>query len=280
MQTSTIGRALEIDDWGRDEELGGATSVAVFRRVGDGGVKEREEKARKILKDLALEEEGHELLVTHQHSAHSSSRKPRPFNEIGEKITAKMEEVREAFMRVEELWFEQEISTMCGGWIEVFVRAVEESDTLILKRDGPDMKRGRTMWVVELIGGVTQPRVLWPPEGSPSGSRDRENSVDYIPPDWIPEESDSEEGDWEGSTGADGDVSRDASDSESVDVENPPWRQTWHKEEPEEDGWSSDPDWARNSWGQTGKPSASKIPQSSSGSTNGWDGDESDDTTS
>jgi len=42
---------------------------------------------------------------------------------------------------------------MCGGWIEMLVRAVEGSPDLNLKRDSDGMRQGRCMWNVELIGG-------------------------------------------------------------------------------------------------------------------------------
>jgi hypothetical protein len=278
VKMSSVGRALEVDDWGRDEGLGGATSVAVFRRLDKPG---RERKGRDVLKALALRGGSHELLAESTHTPHPSSTQPRSLKDIAEGVKATMEAFREAFMRVEELWFERDIAVLCGGWIELLVRAVEESESLVLKRDGEGTKQDRGTWVVELVGGVTSPKDLWPPEG--------DKSVDYIPADWIPGEEDveSSEGEWGGSTDMEGDVSWNGSDDEE-DVERPEsaagwahgeWDSTQYK--PESDAWGKAPDvnWANRGWNQEDL-SAETVPPSSGSSTTGWDGDESDDTTS
>ena len=77
-------------------------------------------------KDIGLDGTPHEALATHKHLAHPASMKPTSLEDIAQKVKSKMEEYREGFIRVEELWFEQEIAVMCGGWIEMLVRAVEE----------------------------------------------------------------------------------------------------------------------------------------------------------
>ncbi|KAF9466620.1 hypothetical protein BDZ94DRAFT_1127426, partial [Collybia nuda] len=219
VQVSSIGRALEIDEWGRDEELGGATSVAIFRRRDKS---DREKRGRDVLKALALESEAHELLAEHTHVPHPSAQKPKTLEEIGEGIRATMEGFREAHMRVEELWFERDIAILCGGWIELLVRAVEESEALLLKRDGDEGKtrQDRGTWVVELVGGVTSPKDLWLSEG--------DKSIDYIPVDWIPGEGEKEssEDEWGGSTDMEGDISWNGSDDED-DIARPESAAGW-----------------------------------------------------
>ncbi|KAF5372775.1 hypothetical protein D9615_010138 [Tricholomella constricta] len=268
VQVSTVGRAVEVDEWGRDAELGGATSVAIFRRR---DLKNREEKGRAALRALRLNTEPHKLLANHKHFAHPSSEKPKPLEEIGLGVKAKMEEFREGFMRIEDLWFEREIAVLCGGWIEVLVRAVEICEFLVLKRDGEEKgKRGN--WVVELVGGITEPKNMWPTEG--------ETSIDHIPVDWIPgEEPESSEEDWAGSTDMEGDVSWNDSEGED-DMEE---RGTigWSR-----DGWGTmdekdieatgNAGWGAGGWTQGYLPD---IPNTGDISTAGWDGDESDKTT-
>lgn len=268
VQMSAVGRALEVDPWGRDDELGGASSAVLFIRLDNYDGVERERRGRATLKTLSLDAEPHELLAVHKHIAHPSARQPKPLGEIAAAVKAKMEEFREAFMRVEEIWFERDIAVLCGGWIEVLVRAVEESDDLHLKREGDEIKNRRTMWVVELVGGVTNPQVLWPAEG--------DTSLDYIPVDWTPGEGpydSSEDGE---STGAEGDVSWNNSEEEDEETDRP--HEDWSSRswgETQLEGQDTDPD----GWNHSAATKRGKVHNSSSSSTAGWDGDESDDST-
>ena len=263
---TSVGRAMESDEWGRDDELGGATSVAVFKRLEN---ETRETRGREVLKTLQLPGGPHELLAKQYHIAHPRSGKPKLLKEIGDIVKAKMEDFREAFMMVEELWFERDIAIACGGWIELLIRAVEESDFLALKRDGEGMKQDRTRWVIELVGGVSNQVSLWPIEG--------DGSLDHIPVDWIPGEGEtgSSEGEWElGSTDMEGDVSWNGSEDDD------------DSEQPESGGLIS------GGWGMLKESENDKttdhgwnavmsrrMHHSVASSTTGWDGDESDDTT-
>lgn len=268
-QISSVGCAVEVDEWGRDAELGGATSVAIFRRC---ELEHREQKGRKTLQALGLKPTAHELLAHHKHSAHPSSQKPGTLEEIGLSVKAKMEEFREGFMRVEDLWFERDIAVLCGGWIELLIRAVENCEFLVLKRDVEEMKSKRNNWVVELIGGVTQAKDLWATEG--------ETSIDHIPLDWIPGEAEAEssEEDWSESTEMDGDVSWNDSEGDD-DTEGPDSMEWSHGAWDHVEG-NETRETKNTGWGETGwtRGELSDVPHSGGNSTAGWDGDESDDT--
>ncbi|PFH48761.1 hypothetical protein AMATHDRAFT_109204, partial [Amanita thiersii Skay4041] len=178
---SSLGRAVEADEWGRDEELGGATQVAIFRRLDTLSSTEREKKAREIVSKAGTENEPHKLLAHHHHPAHSSSTKPKSLKEIGDAVEAKMKEFKVPFIRLEEMWFEHDIAVMCGGWIEYLGRAAEESDNLSLNK-GDGIRKERTAWTIELkeFTGMVYPSEEWPTEGT---------SVDWMPPDdWMPDE--------------------------------------------------------------------------------------------
>ncbi|KAG6902859.1 hypothetical protein C0995_010744 [Termitomyces sp. Mi166 len=265
VKVSSVGRPIEVDVWGRDAELGGASSVAVFRRREMDG---REKKGRDVLRALRLNTEPHELLAHHKHLAHTDSGKPRSLEEIGLKIKEKMEEFREGVMRVEELWFEQDIAVLCGGWIEILIRAVEQSDLFVLKKIGEGMRDRRADWTVELVGGVAQSKEYW--------SKGGDTGMDTIPFDWISGgEAESSEGEWGGSTDMDGDVSRNESEGEDDLEDLIHWSQRNHWEKTGEDtdkpsGWSSTIGWA--------KVDDSDISNSGEISTAGWDGDKSEDT--
>jgi len=182
-----------------------------------------------------------------------------------------MEDYRLAFMRMEELWFEPDIGPMCGGWIEVLVRAVEESPDLNLKRDFDGVRKGRSMWNVELIGGI-----------SSSGDSGSESVDDDIPEDWIPGETpysftfpgEVSDSDVDLSTGNDGDVSDGEGDDEwesgrtSHDTFTVPNEKDTHTT-----SWGV----GNGVWGGGGGNWDVRIPLSAN-STGGWDGDESEET--
>lgn len=284
VEYTSIGRALETDPWGRDDELEGATSVAVFRRRDDTGNETREQRGRTIIQSLTPSGTSHEPLALYIHEADPAAKSPRPLDEIANFVKSKMEEYREVFMRLEELWFEPDIATMCGGWLEFLVRAVEHSDFLKLKRDVDGVqKRQRSMWNVELIGGV--PYNPWEAEVN--------TSVDFIPMDWIPGEGPHDTGDDsdpDESTGAEGDVSANTSDNEADDSDSDAATRRWKGKA----AWTSLVDTGSDGHTQSGWTSSgtdwgnykgtefewSDVPQSAKSSATGWDGDESGDTTS
>jgi small RNA 2'-O-methyltransferase len=150
---STIGYAMEKDEWGRDEQLGGATQVAEFRRRnGEAFAKARAEKSQAWLeKANALPE--HRLLATHHHAIHPKSRQPVSSHEIGDAVKSVMVSRREVFTRMEDFWF-TDISVLCGGWIELLTQAIEGHAQLKLHKE--DETKRRT-WRVELVGGVQSP---------------------------------------------------------------------------------------------------------------------------
>ncbi|KAG9224607.1 hypothetical protein CCMSSC00406_0002242 [Pleurotus cornucopiae] len=309
---SSVGRACEEDPYGRDDALGGASQVAAFRQKEN--FEGKREEARKLVdemwKDLetkGIHREAHRLLKADIHPAHPSSRKPVAIDAIGEAVKARMEEEREAFVRFEELWFDPEISTLCGGWIEFLLQGVDKSPHLLLQRDGR-----QNTWMVELIGG---PRDTKPPiwsQGAPDGApsltlsdnhnewdeyQDGERSVDLIPSDWIPGQ--------EGSCYGEGESSEDAKDWESTAAEGDV---SWNgsevgddrMDEDDEAGWGSGRGWnlidSRRGWGMDslhdeeiqakfgkgkGKDKSNDKDETLSGSgtsTAGWDGDASEDT--
>ena len=204
---SSVGRAMERDEWGRDEELGGASQVAAFRRTEGKDSAEKRAAKSKDAAERASNRPKHQLLTAQLHEAHPCSQKPAPSHVIGEAVRLKMETNREIFMRLEELWFEQDIAILCGGWIELLVDAVEENEKLTLHKDEPQ----RRSWRVELRDGVENPRDFWPTEDT--------NSPDYFPSDYFPEDPPNSLLSEAESSGTDGDISADNSGDEEEDGE-------------------------------------------------------------
>ncbi|KAF7327983.1 hypothetical protein MKEN_00378800 [Mycena kentingensis (nom. inval.)] len=207
-----IGRPLEDDPWGRDEELGDASFVVSFRRK--DGVVDRADKARRVLEALKLDGKPHELLATHHHEAHESAGKPGSTDAIAAMVKTKMEELRDAIVPLEQLWFDPAVSTLCGGFIEVLIRAVEESAGLTLLRP----TEGSKEWSIEIVGGIKDAMGSFWTEGF----AEADCSLDLIPDGWMPGQDPDdgyEEEDTESSslstTGADGDASWNGSQSEN-----------------------------------------------------------------
>ncbi|THV07241.1 hypothetical protein K435DRAFT_742234 [Dendrothele bispora CBS 962.96] len=308
LELGDIGRAAEQDAWGRDDELGGASLVATFRRIDGDRSPDRnglERKARELVKTLLEQSEGsmiaeHELLVEHFHAAHEQAKEPLSMEEIGDVVKAKMEESRQSFMRLDELWFERDVSLACGGWIEVLIKAVESYEGLVLKKDARaegaltpsaenNVVRQRELWAVEIIGGSGHPRMLWP---STEEAVDQDRSMEYLPPDFNPEEEYKSEydytfssGEGDSSTGADGDISW-SEDDDTTDESVSGWRNSpWlNKPDPNnQEFWNDGFEDEKNPWAEGNAVKISREAGhtiSSSSSTAGWDGDESDDTTS
>lgn len=228
VEISGVGRAVEPDPWDREQELGDASSVACFRKDNTAQQDaERERRARDVIEKLALPIKPHELHTRHAHEPHSSAGKPRSLQEIAAAVVEKMESYNEAFMRMEELWFEPDVSSTCGGWIELLVRAIEECEDLDLQKEA-DIGNNRSRWIVQRIGALTNPISPCPEEG--------ESSLNYIPPEWEPEES-------EESTGADGDVSWNNSELDTEDENNIGWTKAFVQTKTSwVTGWGSDED--------------------------------------
>ncbi|KAG2067475.1 hypothetical protein BDR04DRAFT_1105001 [Suillus decipiens] len=150
VDTTTVGRAQEKDEWGRDEELGGASQVAVFRRLeGEAWATTREEKSASV-KERSKSEKEHHLLKTHHYDAHVRAGKRGSAEEIAKAVLDKFDEWEEVDLRLEEIWFVEEIGAICGGWFEVLIEAIEGSAKFDLQRS-KGQRRGD--WVVLVVGG-------------------------------------------------------------------------------------------------------------------------------
>lgn len=146
---ATIGHAQEKDDWGRDEELGGASQVALFRRL-DGEVRVTMREENSVwMRDRSKSQIEHRLLAVHHHDAHFRAGQRISAEEIVEAVVNMFGEWGEAELRLEELWFVEDIGVMCGGWVEVLIEAIEGSAKLRLQRS-TNQRRGD--WPVLLVG--------------------------------------------------------------------------------------------------------------------------------
>lgn len=140
----------EDDPWGgRDEQLGFATQVALFRRRdGDKFDELRKDAWKEAAASIATPtkpSEGHELLITHHHKAVRNAGKPQSPEEIGALVASEMKRWGEPSMSVEKLWQSLTIACACGGFLHVLLEAVELDSTLQLV---PDSSCRRSEWTV------------------------------------------------------------------------------------------------------------------------------------
>ncbi|KAL0579318.1 hypothetical protein V5O48_002716 [Marasmius crinis-equi] len=313
IELADIGRAYEVDEWGRDEELGGATLVATFQRK-QGVIHEMQTQAREVIRVLQQQGTGaqdkgddeddggetsttqpdlvdHQLLVSYQHPAHDQARKPIAASEIREIVKGRMEEYRESFMRLEDLWYERDIGIACGGWVEVLIKALlEPNDLLTLKQDGDatglNVQRQRELWKAEVLGdpNASNKRMLWP--STEEGMDENEKSIEYMPADWNPEEDYRSEYEDRGYHTASSSASGEGGDGDISWNEDEGKAPTWGTGDSQWNmkiGSSTGDGWGMNEesggWDEelNKRKKFERLPSNAS-STTGWDGDESDDT--
>lgn len=147
-----VGRADEVDPWGRDDELGYASQVAIFRRMEGGEYAELRKQAWMQAKKSILtikEEMHHELMAMHEYKRHPSANCPLSLGAVGALVEEKMRQYGEPAMTVDELWRIVDISAACGGYLCILVEAIEASDSLLLS---PEEGVRRSEWSVRCEG--------------------------------------------------------------------------------------------------------------------------------
>lgn len=166
-----VGKAREIDEWGRDDALGWASQVAAFTRIEDKAWA----KKRADLWEVSEHEPStsssqgvYTLFASHQHPVHEAARPPKPFDVVGELIVSRMLYYRETTMTLNDVWVEREVELACGGWVDWLVCAVQDHPGLVLRKT---MLASRIdpEWVVDLdamLHHLIPPTVtrdeLWP----------------------------------------------------------------------------------------------------------------------
>lgn len=150
-----VGKPTEKDEWGRDEELGYASQVAAFRRrEGEEYANDRRERSANLM-DLqdAYKRPEHKLLATHHHAANQKARQPGALEDIGNLIKARMILRQERTMRLAEMWFEDDVAELCGGWIEIMIAAVDDHPDLQLHRTESNVMSD---WQLEITGDLIE----------------------------------------------------------------------------------------------------------------------------
>lgn len=212
VEISGVGKALEKDEWGRDETLGFASQVAAFsRRPGEALERMREAKSSATLRKAQLREE-HKLFATHQFTEHASSGKPATSSEIQAVVKRKIQYYRTPTLPVHDLWHENDVSILCGGWLHLLLDAVECDPKLTLHRNPGRLSMEWTVESLDFIheeeppasrqtetasavvqgwGSATSDLSSWGSEDTDSSGTDSSQNGSWGP---SPEEASSEQG--------------------------------------------------------------------------------------
>lgn len=158
VDVSSVGRAREPDPWGRENELQGATSIAEFIRQDE---KRMEAGPALAAIQRARQRPPHTLLADHHHDVDLLARHPAPADKIADAIREKMTSWREMIVGLQDLWFERDISTLCGGWQEKLVEAIEADPNLEIHTGE---SKWWNHWKIGLVGRLEEDMEAWQPE--------------------------------------------------------------------------------------------------------------------
>lgn len=158
VEVASIGYALDKDPWGRDKQLGGASQVAAFKRMDDANSRRKRERRIRTAYAALEKKEPHRLVVTHHFTAHPQAGRPHQLEELGAALLRTFEGWGESVLRVEDLWFSDDIAVLCGGSVELLIEMAERDSQLCLRRIAGERKGN---WTIELLGGVQRRKDNW-----------------------------------------------------------------------------------------------------------------------
>jgi hypothetical protein len=152
-----LGRSTTKDPWGRDDDSVHASQAVKFqRREGDEWATIRAQKYAEWA-SRKEEAESHKLLVTHQYEAHFGAQNPAPREEIAATVKTTIQDIASSEVTIFEIWREDAVSTICGGWLEVLLDVLDQDDSFLVHREG----KNADDWRIELPGVELQGRNPW-----------------------------------------------------------------------------------------------------------------------
>jgi hypothetical protein len=145
-----MGRSLTKDPWGRDPDVRASQAVTFRRREGDEWAEKRAAKyaawASSTSENTATSP--HDLLATHQYEAHPDAQKPASPDDIVAAVKTVIQDIGSPHVTFFELWREDSVSTLCGGWVEVLHDVVNREESLVISKVG----KNADDWQVEAPG--------------------------------------------------------------------------------------------------------------------------------
>lgn len=155
-----VGRPTTKDPWGRDGDGDTlrASQTAVFRRrEGDDWARRRAENYANWASRRDPETQTHKVLVTHCYEAHAGAQSPAPREDIAAAVKSTVQDIGSSDVTIFEIWREDSVSTVCGGWLEVLLDVLDKDDAFLLHKEG----KNADDWRLELPGVELQVKNPW-----------------------------------------------------------------------------------------------------------------------
>ncbi|TDL25658.1 hypothetical protein BD410DRAFT_784698 [Rickenella mellea] len=138
-----VGSAKERDPWGRNDDVGDASLVAMFTRKDDW--------TPSVISDEAYAKTPtgppHQLIAHHHHPTHHSASNPSSMADIQSLVLGTIRSYSGEWT-LRDLWVAGRVATMCGGSLGRLVSAVEGDERFTVGKEGRD----RWGWKVAVIG--------------------------------------------------------------------------------------------------------------------------------
>ena len=196
-----VGRSTTKDPWGRDgddDTLRASQTAAFRRREGDDWATSRAQKYAEWASRRAPETQ-HKVYAKHCYEAHAGAQGPAPREDIAAAVKSTIQDIGSSEVTIFEVWREDAVSTICGGWLEVLLDVLDNDDAFVLHKEG----KNADDWKIELPGVELQAKNPWqsPPHdaydawGESSDSADSSESYDEDDDDDDEYDDDDDDGD-------------------------------------------------------------------------------------
>jgi len=161
-----LGSSITKDPWGRDGDAVRASQAVTFRRrEGSEWASARAAKyaAWASKKADADDTQPHQLLTTHRYEAHVGAEKPGTREDIAAAAKKAIQDIGSSNVTIFELWREDAVSTICGGWLELFIDVLDKDDAFVIVKEG----NAADDWKVQLPGVELQSKNPWQSTAKP-----------------------------------------------------------------------------------------------------------------
>jgi hypothetical protein len=155
-----LGRSMTKDPWGRDSDGDTlrASQTAIFRRrEGHDWTRRRAESYAKWASRRDTQSQPHKLFVTHRYEAHVGAQSPASREEIAATVKSTIQDIGSPNVTIFEVWREDAVSTICGGWLEVLLDVLDKDADFLLHKQG----KNADDWRIELPGVELQVKNPW-----------------------------------------------------------------------------------------------------------------------
>jgi len=155
-----LGRSVTKDPWGRDgdgDTLRASQAVTFRRREDEGWATRRAERYAEWASRSEGETQAHTLLVTHHYEAHVGAQSLAPREDIASAVKSTIQGIGSSDVTIFEVWREDAVSTICGGWLEVLLEVLEKDDAFLLHKEG----KNADDWRIELPGVELEGKNFW-----------------------------------------------------------------------------------------------------------------------